>query len=224
MGGFSVQVPSKDEERHGKDLVDAALKNEVQQFVYSSVDRGGANSDNDPTNIPHFISKHNIEKHLFAKAKGSDMNWTVLRPVAFLENLIPGFIGKVFTTSWVMRLGEEEKKLQLVATSDIGFFAAQSFLNPDSAQYKNKSISLAGDELTFKEFKEIFEKKTGETLPTTYWFIAGLINWMVNELGYMFKWFRDVGYGADIKSLKKINPELKDFETWLGTESSWKSR
>lgn len=178
-------MPSKNEERQGKDLVDVSLKNGLRHFVYSSVDRGGANSENDPTNIPHFISKHNIEQHLFAKAKGSDMSWTVLRPVAFFENLTPNFFGKMFSSSWLLRLGEDKKKLQLVATSDIGFFAAQSFLNSESEQYKNRGISLAGDELTFNQFKEIFEKKTGEKLPTTYLFLAGFLNWMVKDLGYM---------------------------------------
>ena len=47
---------------------------------------------------------------------------------------------------------------------------------------------------------------------------------MVKELGYMFKWFRDVGYGADIPRLKTLNPDLKDFKTWLAAESAWKRR
>jgi hypothetical protein len=77
--------------------------------------------------------------------------------------------------------------------------------------------------LTYEEFKKIFEQKAGQQLPTTYKFISATINVMVKEMGYMFKWFRDVGYGADIPSLKKLNPELKDFKTWLDTESAWKT-
>lgn len=209
------------EERQGKALIDAAITNGVKHFVYSSVDRGGSRSDTDPTNVPHFISKHNIEQHLFHKAKGSGMNWTVLRPVAFFENLVPGFFGKVFTTSWEMVL-RKEQTLQLIATSDIGFFASQAFLGLD--EYKDQSLSIAGDEMTYGEFKRTFEQTTGEKIPTTYRFVAALINWMVKELGYMYKWFRDVGYGADIQHLKKLNPELRDFKTWLETESAWKSR
>ena len=150
------------------------------------------------------------------------MTWTVLRPVAFFDNLTPDFFGKGFTTSVLLRLGEREKKLQLVATSDIGFFAAQSFINANSTDYKNKSISLAGDELNFSELKTIFEQKTGETLPTTYVFVAAILNWLSHELGYMFKWFRDVGFGVDIASMKRTNPDMKDFGTWLETESAWK--
>jgi uncharacterized protein YbjT (DUF2867 family) len=49
------------EERQGKALVDAAIKNNVKNFVYSSVDRGGPRSDNDATNVPHFASKYRVE-------------------------------------------------------------------------------------------------------------------------------------------------------------------
>ncbi|KAF1946951.1 NAD(P)-binding protein [Clathrospora elynae] len=222
-GVFSVQTVGKSEETQGIALIDAALKNGVNHFIFSSVDRGGANSDHDPTNVPHFITKYNIEQHLFANASKGNMTWTVLRPVAFFENLTPNFFGKVLTATWAMRL-RKEQKLQHISTSDIGFFAAQSFLSPESAQWKNKSISLAGDALTFDELKSTFEKKTGETLPTTYRFMAQALNWMSKELGYMFTWFRDVGYGADIEECKRINPGMKNFETWLDTESSWKKR
>ncbi|KIW23343.1 uncharacterized protein PV07_11551 [Cladophialophora immunda] len=225
-GVFSVQLAigngasPQSEERQGKALIDAALKSGVKHFVYSSVDRGGsAKSDTDPTNVPHFASKYNIEQYLFEKTKNQEMDWTVLRPVAFFENLVPGFLGKVFTASWARNL-RKDQKLQLIATSDIGFFAAEAFMKPE--QYKNTKLSLAGDELTYDQFKTIFEQRIGTTLPTTFSFIAGLINWMVKDLGYMFRWFRDVGYGADISSLKQLNPGLKDFGTWLETESQFK--
>jgi uncharacterized protein YbjT (DUF2867 family) len=214
------QALGKNEENEGKKLVDAALENGVSHFVYTSADRG-VNSDNDPTNVPHFITKHNIEKHLVARSNGRNMTWTILRPVAFFDNLTPDFFGKVFTTSWLLRSGGQ-KSLQFVATSDVGHFAAQAFLKAESEEYLNKSISLAGDELSFDEMKTIFEQKTGEQLPTTYLSVARILNWMSHELGYMFKWFRDVGFGVDVASLKRANPGMKDFGTWLETESAWK--
>jgi hypothetical protein len=124
----------------------------------------------------------------------------------------------------LMRLGESAKKLQLIATSDIGGFAAQAFIKADDEEYKNKSISLAGDELTFSEMKAIFEKKTGEPLPSTYAWIAGLIQWLAKDFGYMMKWMRTDGFGVNVAGMRKSNPEMKDFETWLDTESAWKKR
>ncbi|KAI1104967.1 NAD(P)-binding protein [Jackrogersella minutella] len=225
-GVYSVQAAvgggatHRTEEVQGKALIDASLKNGIKYMVYSSVDRGGAKSDENPTDIPHFISKYNIEQYLYEKTKSGAMDWTVLRPVAFFENLVPGFIGKVFSTSWKINL-EKDQKLQLIATSDIGFFAAEAFTKPE--EYRNKKISLAGDELSYDQFAATFEEKTGTELPTTYHFVAAFINWMVKELGFMFRWFRNVGYAADIPALRKINPDLKDFKTWLEKESEFKT-
>ena len=63
--GFEQEV------QHGKNLIDAALRSNVQHFVFSSV--ASANQD---TGIPHFDSKWEIEKYLRASA----VPYTVVRP------------------------------------------------------------------------------------------------------------------------------------------------
>src|SRR5690606_21489140 len=104
------------EEKQGKALIDVALAERVKHFVYTSVDRGGDRSLQNPTNIPHFISKHNIEKYLLDKtANGAKMEYTILRPVAFFDNMVPGFMGNVFNASWKW-VGN--KKLQFIAVED----------------------------------------------------------------------------------------------------------
>jgi uncharacterized protein YbjT (DUF2867 family) len=196
----------------GKALIDSAIKHGVKHFVYSSVDRGGAKSIDNPTNIPHFVSKHHIEHHLIDNAKDK-MSWTILRPVAFMENFAPGFLGKVFTTAW--REALRSRPLQLISTDDIGIFAALSFMQPH--QFSGQSISLAGDELSYAQVQEVFRKETGLPSPTTFGFIARLVLRMSEEMGTMFNFFEKEGYGADIKSLKEIHPELKNFSQWLGS-------
>ncbi|KAL4798175.1 nucleoside-diphosphate-sugar epimerase family protein [Aspergillus venezuelensis] len=222
-GVFGVQTPTigKEgaEEMQGKALIDEALKHKVKFFVQTSVDRGGdEKSPNSPTDIPHFAAKHNIEQHLMTKSKGTDMRWFILRPVAFMENLTAGFFGKVFATSYKMAL--KGKPLQHIATSDIGYFAAEGLLNPDV--WAGRGLSLAGDELTYDQFAQIFEQKTGKTLATTFRPLCALFMAMAKDFGYMFRWFHEEGYGADIAELKKIHPGLKDFGAWLETESDWK--
>ncbi|RAL02554.1 NmrA/HSCARG family protein [Aspergillus ibericus CBS 121593] len=205
------------EERQGKNLIDAALKNNVKYFVYTSVDRGGDASFDQPTRIPHFITKHNVEHYLVNKTKGTDMAWTILRPTAFFDNFTPDFIGKVVNTCWKISL--RGKPLQLIAVSDIGFFGAQAFLKPE--EYSGKCVSLAGESLTFDEMAAIFKQKTGKNLPMTFGFLGRLFMWMVKDLGYMFQWFHDSGYNADIPALKRVHPELKDFAAWLETDSAF---
>ncbi|KAB8231679.1 nucleoside-diphosphate-sugar epimerase family protein [Aspergillus alliaceus] len=129
-------------------------------------------------------------------------NWTILRPTAFFENFVPGFFGK---------------PLQLVSTSDIGYFGALAF--PDPERYKSRAIFLAGDELTFGEMARIYRRKTGNAIPTTFSLPCHIFMASMKDMGYMFKWFHDEGYKADIEDLRRIHPKLKDFSSWLETES-----
>jgi uncharacterized protein YbjT (DUF2867 family) len=205
------------EEPQGKSIIDESIKHGVKHFVYNSVDRGGAKSTDNQTQVPHFINKHNIEKHLLENTKDGNMDWTILRPTAFYDNLTPDFFGKIFTTAYEMVL--KGQPLQMIGVSDIGAVAAEVFMNVDA--YKGRAISLAGDELTYAQFKHIFEKRTGQTLPTTWRPLAALFMAVVKDMGYMYKWFHDEGFGADVEEVKKIHPGLKDFETWLETESAF---
>lgn len=214
-GGQSVES----EERQGKALVDEALEQGLKFFVYSSVDRGGDKSLENPTDIPHFISKHHIEQHLLEKTSGSEMDWTILRPVAFFDNMVPGFLGKVFASMW-RSLGS--KPLQFIAVADIGHFAAQAFLKPE--EYKGKAISLAGDELTFEQGNIIFKEKLAYDMPTTFGFIVSFICWAVKEVGTMVRWFKQDGYAVDIQQLRQIHPGLLDFAGYLEKESAYVRR
>jgi hypothetical protein len=199
-------------------LIDELLKQNVKFFVYSSVDRGGATmSPTNPTQVLHFINKHNIESHLIEETKNTEMQWFILRPTAFFENFVPGLLGKVFATCFRMTL--KGKALQMVAMSDIGYFGAEAFLHPE--MYAGKGLSLAGDELTYDQFVRIFERKTGQPIPSTFRLLCWLLMASIKDMGYMFQWFHDEGYKADIPELKRINPSLKDFETWLEKESDF---
>jgi len=183
-GVFSVQVPKnvEIEEQQGKALVDESLKQGVKHFVYTSVDRGGnEKSWDNPTNVPHFISKHRIEHHLrdsTAKQGDDAMSWTVLRPVAFMDNITPGFSMKVFMAAWRQSLGT--KPLQMVAVSDIGYFGAQAFLYPE--RYNRKAIGIAGDNTSIEDLNRIFQKKLGTPLPETYGFLGSALLWGVKEM------------------------------------------
>ncbi|KAE8152739.1 nmrA-like family protein [Aspergillus avenaceus] len=222
-GVFSVPVISPTtskhdaEEQQSKSLIDASIQNNVKHFVYTSVDRGGEDSLDHPTDVPHFITKHNIEKYLLEKTKASDMDWVILRPACFFDNFAPGFAGKLVNTCWKVAL--KDRPLQLVAVSDIGFFGGQAFLNPE--EYKGRAISLAGDEITFEEMARTYKARTGEDLPMTYSFLAKLLMWMVKDVGNMYRWFYSTGYKADIAMLKKIHPELKDFGDWLEKDTKF---
>lgn len=90
---FSYTTPP-DEEPQAAALVDAAAAHARSQkskvhFVFSSVDRGGEPKSWDtPTDVEHFAQKHNVEVRLRSacEASGGSMTYTILRPVAFMDN------------------------------------------------------------------------------------------------------------------------------------------
>lgn len=234
------------EMKQGKDMVDKAVESGVEGmylcemafpltfsflfetnmltpsttvFVYTSADRG-ANSDSNPTYVPHFASKHTIETYLKEKTISKPITYTILRPTAFMDNLTPDFFGKCMAT-WVQISLQPSKKLAFIATSDIGFFAAQAFLHPENPEYKRQAISLAGDELTMGELREVFQKRMGYQVPTTYEFVGRFVKWMLTEINIMFRWFDEEGFTADIGKLKRMHPGLMDFGEWLEKESGF---
>ncbi|KAL4915140.1 hypothetical protein BDW62DRAFT_203990 [Aspergillus aurantiobrunneus] len=224
-GVFSVQPTwlfwdSDSEEKQGKGLVDTALENNVKHFVYTSADRGGDGASLDtPSPIPNTIGKYNIEHHLINRTEGTDMTWTILRPVCFLDGTLePGLIGKLSATTFKVAVGG--RRLPVIAVSDVGYFGAQAFMKPDA--YKGKGISLAGDEISFDEMAKIFKSVTGKDVPTTFEFVSRLVMWIIPNFGAIARWFGDGRLKADVSALRKVHPGLKDFRSWLETESAWK--
>ncbi|CAI6336655.1 unnamed protein product [Periconia digitata] len=221
-GFFSVTNPmnAKKEEAQGKAMTKAAVDAGVKHIVFTATDRG-KNSDEDATPVPHFASKFEIEKDIVEKSKLNGGTWTFLRPVAFYENLSNDFLGKGFISMW--RLNGNQNKLKLISTKDIGKVAAEAFLKADQAQYKNKAIALAGDEISLDEAAKVFKEETGSTIPETFSFVGKGLKFALHEqLGIMFNWFKTDGFGVDAKQCKETYPFLKDFRAWLRTESAWK--
>ncbi|KAF1976332.1 NAD(P)-binding protein [Bimuria novae-zelandiae CBS 107.79] len=226
-GVYSVQislgpgVTFEGEIAQGNALIDESVAHGVKHFVYSSVDRGGnVKSFENETPIPHFQSKFRIEKHLLEKAgsKGEKMGWTILRPVAFMDNLEPGFKTKVFLAA--LRATLRGKPLQWVATEDIGIFGAKAFRDPEA--WNARAEALAGDELTLDEMSGCFERVTGAPVPATYGFFGSALMYAVKEVNIMITWFANDGYGANIAQLKQEEPQLCGFERWLRERSGWK--
>jgi uncharacterized protein YbjT (DUF2867 family) len=215
-GVFSVQnfwlpnVGFEGEVRQGKAVADAAKAAGVQHLVYSSV--GAAHRG---LGQKHFESKWIIEQYIH----GLDIPYTILRPVAFMENynwsraqiLNGAFIGMGF---------RPEKASQLIAVEDIGVFAALAFANRN--QYLGRTIELAGDELTELQIADTFTKVIGRpvtlNLPTQE---AG--RQPEEELVAMFNFFNGQGYDADIPALRKLHPGLLRFEEFL-RKNGWENQ
>jgi uncharacterized protein YbjT (DUF2867 family) len=214
----TVHGPAGAEEKQAEGLINASMKHGVTHFVFTSADRGGeVKSDTNPTPVAHLATKHRIELYLRGMTEGTPLKWTILRPVTFMENLTHDFGGKGFAAMW-NQVGK--KPVQIVAATDIGFFAAKALLNPD--EFVGKKIGIAGDELNFDQAKKVFRERMGYEMPTTFCMVGSMVKMVLYDIGAMFKWFEKDGFAVDIKQAREIYPGLQDFGTWLEKSSGFK--
>lgn len=219
VGVFLAQAHGPTELTEARAFIDCAVSDGVQYIVYSSVDRGGKElSDKDPSPCKTFSDKFHIEKHLIAATmtddgKGHTTGYTILRPTWFADNALWGFPGKLCMTGW--RENMHGKRMQVTVTKDIGRWAAQAFLLPDSCEgLRNTAISIASDCLSFEEVDQIFRKETGQPVGVSWGWLTRLVIWMVTDLRTMFAFINEREYGADMKTLTKtVRPT--SFSDWV---------
>ncbi|ORY23067.1 hypothetical protein BCR39DRAFT_507949 [Naematelia encephala] len=208
--------------RQGKAFIDAAKGAGVKHLVFTSVE--GAERK---TGIPHADGKHEIEQHLFA----SGMRYTVVRPVIFMD-LFPLSVGAELAINlWTLEVFLRGRKLQMVASEDIGWsflsasfgwFCAQALLNP--ADYGGRQIPLAGDALTMAEVRATYAKVTGQTPWNLYLLPGFLVKWLpipplflkTLTVSIFYMWYGSTaGYEADVEARRAEHPAMMTFETWL---------
>jgi len=205
-GVFSVQnfweTGYDREVRQGVMLADAAGAAGVAHFVYSSV--GSAYRE---TGIPHFDSKWEVEEHV----REIGLPYTILRPVFFMQNW-EGMREHILGGTLAQPL-DPDKPFQQVAVEDVGAFAAIAFEHPD--EWIGREVDLAGNEQTMPEIAETFGRVAGREI------VYYQVPWdqfeeqMGEEYAVMYRWFNDVGYEADIATLRQEYPELTTFERYL---------
>jgi len=209
------------EDAVGKAWIDAALAHGVEQIVLSTVDRGGdpRSWDAPPTSVPHFAQKHAVEMHL---AASSARHRTVLRPVALLDNMNAGVFCGLFTAMWATVGTARARPLQFVSARDVGRFAARALADPEG--WDRRALAIAGDEMAPEEARAVFRRVVGRELPRAWWVFGRIVFWLVPGMREMFAWFGTDGFRVDIKELRRMEPRLQDFETWLKEESRWESK
>jgi uncharacterized protein YbjT (DUF2867 family) len=202
LAGESVDV----EIRQGINVIDAAARASVGHFVYSSVVSADKN-----TGIPHFDSKFRIEERL----RGSGMQYTILRPAFFMENLL-GMKDSITQGTFALPLSPG-KRLQMIAVDDIGAFAAMAFDRP--GHWQGRAVELAGDELSMSEIAVALGRMAGREVRYQQIPLDAFEPQAGRDLTIMFKWLEDAGYDVDIPALRQEYPNLMGFERWL--QSNW---
>jgi uncharacterized protein YbjT (DUF2867 family) len=194
------------EEQQGKRLSRLARASGVQRFVYSSV--GGANQK---TGISHFDSKARIEDEVRAAGFPSH---TILRPVYFMENL---FMPWTLQGDKLIVPLRPETKMQMIASDDIGAFAAKALADDDM---KGAELEIAGDEVTMPAAAAMLSEVLGK--PITH--VSPPLDEVRKrsaDLATMFQWFESAGYSADIAGLqRRFGIRAQTLKQWLSARKA----
>jgi uncharacterized protein YbjT (DUF2867 family) len=194
------------ETRQGVAAADAA-KAAGAHLVFTSV--GSANRH---TGIPHFDSKHEVEKHI-AKI---GVRATILAPVYFMENLY--FAKEQLAKGIYAASLPATRPLAEVAVADIGAVAVRVL--EDAGRFTGKRFDLASDELTGNDVVAILARVTGR--PFAYYQVPfDVIRQRMGEDGArMYEWLDRVGYTVDRAALLREFPDVvfHDFESWAKTQ------
>lgn len=204
---YAMATPTQSvaiETAQGIAITDAAKATGVGHLVYSSVasaDRG--------TGVPHFDSKHEIEKHVLS----SGVPYTIIAPVFFMDNLLQPWVTPGLRQGKLAMAMPGTRSLQQIAVADIGAFAAAVIERRDTVF--GRRIDIAGDELTGDEAAAILSKVTSRDIRYEG-YPADVLRAQSEDMALMFEWFDNTGYAADIKSLRRDFSEVKwhDFEAW----------
>ena len=177
------------EEVQGKRLATLAREAGVAHYVYTSV--GSANRR---TGIPHFDNKWRIEETVRSLRFPSHV---ILRPVAFMENLLAPFSLQGDTLTWALG---PATKLQMIAVDDIGWFGARAFTA--AAALNRREIDIAGDVRAMPEVAKVLTAALGRPIAFKQTPIEQVRQYS-QDTALMLEWFERVGYSADIAGLER---------------------
>jgi uncharacterized protein YbjT (DUF2867 family) len=194
--GNSYEAGTDAETRQGIAAADAAKAAGIGHLIYSSVADA-----HKKTGIPHFDSKHLVEKHV----AGLGIPYTISAPVAFMENTVaPWAIDGLRQGVYAAAL-PPARVLQQVTIDDIGAFVAT--LAERREQVFGKRFDIAGDELSGAQQAKILSEVLGR--PITYRELPiAAIRQQSEDTALMFEWFDRTGYDADIAALRRDFPDV----------------
>ncbi|MEC4984482.1 MAG: SDR family oxidoreductase [Oscillatoria sp. PMC 1068.18] len=134
------------------ELIDRAIANQVQHFVFISV----LGADRGYEDAPTFKAKREVEKYL----QKSGLNYTILRPSGLADNLLTA-AERFRDTGIYLLIGSRRNRSSLVSTDDLAQITVDSVTNEKA---KNQIFSVGGADILKREdipqiFSRIFNRE-----------------------------------------------------------------
>jgi uncharacterized protein YbjT (DUF2867 family) len=121
------------------ELIDQAKANNVKHFVFISV----LGADRGYEDAPVFKAKREVEKYLIA----SGINYTILRPSGFANNLLP-FAERFRETGIYLLIGDPQNRSSIISTDDLAKIAIAS-VSVEGA--RNQIFPVGGPDILKRE-------------------------------------------------------------------------
>ena len=224
---FWEHFSAEKEKQHAKNIAEAAKQAGVKHVIWSSLDDTRKwiplSDDRMPTlqnnyKVPHFDAKGEANQYFI----DSGVPTTIFNTVFYWENFIyfgqgpkKGPDGKI---TFSIPMGEA--KLPSISAPDIGRCALGIFKAGD--EYKGKTVGIAGEHPTGKQFAETFSKVLGKEIiykPVTAETYRGFGFPGADDMGNMYQFKaefeEDYCNSRSVELARKLNPSLLTFEQWL---------
>mmetsp|Transcript_818 Transcript_818/g.1873 ORF Transcript_818/g.1873 Transcript_818/m.1873 type:complete len:305 (-) Transcript_818:89-1003(-) len=216
---YSISKPTRAKEAQlGYNVIDAIKQrsDQVNHVVFNS----GAEADNVPLKMEEFWSKADIEAYMAKELAPLQITWSVLRPVAFMENLDDPKNGNPLKKGTVKMLVKPECSLKYISCTDIGKGSAELLANPEL--YAGQKIDAATCEYTGPELAEALSEASG--VKCTYSIsVPRIALYLFVHSFYRMVILFEAGGDADIEvgPFRKIVPDYQDARAWFSAKGQW---
>ena len=187
----------------GRNAIDAARQAGVDHVIFMSV----ADAERFDAKTHHVKAKVVLEGYL----KDSGLNFTILRPSAFFENLDDAANWNPLKKGRVSFLSEKECKF--CSTYDIGRAAAVVFSRP--SEWYGKSLDIVGWKGDLSDLAAALEQVSGVKVRAQLAMPIFLRRLFLNDLHHMCLYFEGHGISSEPEDFKKVIPEPLSAEAWF---------
>jgi uncharacterized protein YbjT (DUF2867 family) len=198
------------ETRQALAFVDSARSSGTAHLVYSSV----ACADK-RTGIPHFESKHQVERHI----ESSGITHTILAPVAFVDDFIDEPDSRAeLSRGWLAMPLSPTRELQQVSIAEVAELAALAIEQRDG--FLGLRIEVASHSIAAQRMAQVLSQATGHDIAYREVPLDDARGQMGDEVADMFAWFERAGFDVDIEKLRNAYPDVQwqTFEEWAGAQ------
>jgi len=216
---YSITKPTRAKEAQlGYNVIDAIRQrsHQVKHVVYNS----GAGADDPNQNLGEFWSKVDVENYMAKKLAPFQITWSVLRPVAFMENLDDAKNGNPLKKGSIKMLTKPQYSVKYISATDIGKGSVALLTSPEI--YHGQKIDAATCAYTGPELAEILSDVSG--VPCKYSLsVPRPVLWLfVRPLYRLVIWFEKGGYDhTELEPFRAIVPDYQDARAWFVAKGAW---